>query len=216
MNEKKYKSVVRLTFFTRVIKSVENHPYIYKTNVETFLHFENQVTINMTNTEKNVKNSEQSSYRPLSPSPSVPVYNEVSTVPNTPHRDGTHNLNIPIKNSPQLHSVLNVDNLIIPPSPTPSLNINRPVFNVREFNENYIPNETQKTTKQKIKRLKPDFSKKAWIGRMKRFFPISLWLPSYDFRNNLIADIIVGITIASFQVPQSMHSLKFCIFCLKL
>ena len=153
----------------------------------------------MTNTEKNTKNSDQPSHRPLSPTQSLPGYHSVNSVPNSPQF--IRNVMTGVKNLPQVNTLLNVDNPMTPPSP--SLSINRRVFNVREFNENYIPNETHKTTKEKFKRLKPDFSKKAWISRVKRFLPISVWLPAYDIKQNLIADIIVGITIASFQVPQS-------------
>ena len=164
-----------------------------KPNANPFDYIEVQLTIKMTNTEKN-KNPSNS--QPPKPDPQ-PAYNTVSSVPNSPAF-------IRNKNHLKLNNVLNLDNLVIPPSPSPSLNIIRPVYNVREFNENYIPNEDQKTTKEKFRKFKPDFSRKAWISRLKRFFPIIEWLPSYDIKQNLIADIIVGITIASFQVPQSM------------
>lgn len=107
--------------------------------------------------------------------------------------------------SPQINHVVGPHDSYspIPPSPTPSLNINRQVFTVREFNENYIPDESQKSIKEKINRLRPDMSRKAWVSRMTTWLPITRWLPHYDVRQNLLADILVGITIASFQVPQS-------------
>jgi hypothetical protein len=89
--------------------------------------------------------------------------------------------------------------------PSPSLSINRNAYNLPEFNKTYLPIETQKTTTEKMRKLKPDLSKKAWIRRLKSFFPIFIWLPQYNLKQNLIVDIIVGITIASFQVPQSNY-----------
>ncbi|CAG2115944.1 unnamed protein product [Medioppia subpectinata] len=139
--------------------------------------------------------------KPLSSAISLPNYvNGMNggSLPNSP------NITRKIKQSGLLRSVLT------PPAvpgfrpPSPSLSITRPIFNVEEFNNSFIPNEKQKTTKEKMKRLAPDFSRKAWIHRLKKFFPISVWLPNYNYKHNLIADIIVGITIASFQVPQSM------------
>jgi hypothetical protein len=95
--------------------------------------------------------------------------------------------------------------------PSPSMSINRIAYNVEVFNESYLPIETHKTTTERFKKFKPDFSKKAWIRRIKTLFPILVWLPNYDVKNNLLADIIVGITIASFQVPQSIYITLFLI-----
>lgn len=39
---------------------------------------------------------------------------------------------------------------------------------------------------------------------MKSYFPILEWLPKYDFRNYLLSDVICGLTVAVFQIPQSM------------
>jgi hypothetical protein len=89
--------------------------------------------------------------------------------------------------------------------PSPSLSINRNAYNLPEFNKSYLPIETKKSTADKMRKLKPDLSKKAWIRRLKSFFPIFIWLPQYNLKQNLIVDIIVGITIASFQVPQSYN-----------
>ena len=42
------------------------------------------------------------------------------------------------------------------------------------------------------------------IMRLRSLFPITYWLPEYNVRECLMADILVGITVAIFQVPQSM------------
>ncbi|XP_054159246.1 prestin-like [Oppia nitens] len=124
-----------------------------------------------------------------------------NSVPNSPTVDHKYmqNLNaatLLMKNSQQI--------LIETNPPSPSFSITRPVYNVSEFNRNYIPNETKKTTREKVSRFVPDVSHTAWIKRIKTFIPITRWLPAYNIRECLIADIVVGITIASFQVPQSM------------
>ena len=43
-----------------------------------------------------------------------------------------------------------------------------------------------------------------WLRKVEKYLPITGWLRRYDVKQNLIADILVGITVAIFQVPQSM------------
>ena len=93
-----------------------------------------------------------------------------------------------------------------PAPPSPSLSINRSTYNVSQFNQDFIPIPT--TTEEKFERFKPDLSGQAWLKLLKSLFPISLWLPEYDYRQNLMADIMVGITIAIFQVPQSKPNIS--------
>lgn len=48
-------------------------------------------------------------------------------------------------------------------------------------------------------------SRSFWIKKIHQFFPFTDWLlRRYDWKNDLVADILVGITVAIFQVPQSM------------
>ena len=84
-------------------------------------------------------------------------------------------------------------------------NIKRSAFSLTDFNDISDPIETKKSTCEKLKKFKPDLTKKAWIQRVKLFVPIIDWLPKYDFQKCIVADILVGITIAIFQVPQSMY-----------
>jgi hypothetical protein len=103
---------------------------------------------------------------------------------------------------------LELPNLVEPESvdrtpPSPSLNINRYAYNVTLFNESFNPIPT--ASEEKYKKFKPDLSRKAWIRRFKSLFPITVWLPEYNIKQNLFADILVGITIAIFQVPQSNY-----------
>jgi hypothetical protein len=101
---------------------------------------------------------------------------------------------------------LELPNLVEPESvdrtpPSPSLNINRYAYNVTLFNESFNPIPT--ASEEKYKKFKPDLSRRAWIRRFKSLFPITVWLPEYNIKQNLFADILVGIIIAFFQVPQS-------------
>jgi hypothetical protein len=85
----------------------------------------------------------------------------------------------------------------------PTLRINRVTYNVPQFNDSFDPILRPKTTIEKLKTCKPDMSKKAWIRRFTTIFPILSWLPRYDIRNNLLPDVVVGVTICVFQIPQS-------------
>lgn len=100
----------------------------------------------------------------------------------------------------QLRKIVNAET-IGPAPPSPSMNIHRDAYNVTQFNQTYNPIPT--TSAEKRKKFKPDLSKRAWIRRFRSLFPITIWLPEYDIKQNLFADIMVGITIAIFQVPQS-------------
>jgi hypothetical protein len=85
----------------------------------------------------------------------------------------------------------------------PTLRINRVAYNVLQFNDSFDSTLRSKTTVEKLKTCKPDMSKKAWIRRFTTIFPILSWLPKYDIKNNLLSDVVVGVTICVFQIPQS-------------
>ena len=59
----------------------------------------------------------------------------------------------------------------------------------------------QRTTQKTIASLT---SSKYWINILYSWIPITFWLPRYEWKQNLTADLLVGITVAIFQVPQSM------------
>ena len=80
---------------------------------------------------------------------------------------------------------------------TISFNINREAYNISQFNENFVRLPSRQDS------YKPDLTAKTWVRRVRSLFPITIWLPEYDIKQNLWADILVGITIAVFQVPQS-------------
>jgi hypothetical protein len=83
-----------------------------------------------------------------------------------------------------------------------TLRINRVAYNFSQFNDSFDSILRPKTTIEKLKTCKPDMSKKAWIRRFTTIFPIFQWLPEYDFRNNLLPDVVVGLTMCLLQIPQ--------------
>ena len=39
---------------------------------------------------------------------------------------------------------------------------------------------------------------------MNKYVPITRWLPSYDFRADLSADLVAGLTVAIVHIPQEI------------
>jgi hypothetical protein len=101
---------------------------------------------------------------------------------------------------PQIARLKNSENVGQTPA-SPALNIKRYAYSVSQFNESFNP--ISKTNEEKYEKFKPDLSKNAWIRRFGSLFPITVWLSEYSIKQNLFADILVGILIALFQVPQS-------------
>jgi hypothetical protein len=101
---------------------------------------------------------------------------------------------------PQIARLKNNENVGQTPH-SPVLNIKRYAYSVSQFNEAF--NAISTTDEEKCAKFKLNLSKKAWIRRFRSLFPITVWLPEYNIRENLFADILVGVTIAIFQVPQS-------------
>ncbi len=85
----------------------------------------------------------------------------------------------------------------------PTLRINRIAYNIPQFNDSFDPVLRPKSTIERLKTCKPDMSKKALIHCLTTIFPILSWLPKYDIKNNLLSDVVVGVTICVFQIPQS-------------
>lgn len=42
------------------------------------------------------------------------------------------------------------------------------------------------------------------IKFLKKSIPLIGWLSSYDWKNNILGDIIAGITVAVMHIPQGM------------
>lgn len=109
---------------------------------------------------------------------------------------------------------VHICNGISPPSA--NLTINRIAFTKEAFDEAYTPVSNRKTAKDVIKAIQPDMTCKTWSKRVRNLIPISIWLPRYDVRSCLIWDLLMGLTVAIFQVPQSKTRLKNIFICDKI
>uniref|UniRef100_UPI00398E5848 solute carrier family 26 member 9-like n=1 Tax=Pristiophorus japonicus TaxID=55135 RepID=UPI00398E5848 len=81
--------------------------------------------------------------------------------------------------------------------------VDRSAYSIPEFDEEYQKKVRTYPHSQKARKL---FSCSA--TRLKaaiiQLFPIISWLPKYNFKKNLIFDIIAGISAGTIQVPQGM------------
>jgi len=50
---------------------------------------------------------------------------------------------------------------------------------------------------KRYKNIKP-------IELLKKTVPLIDWLSSYDWKNNILGDIVAGITVAVMHIPQGM------------
>lgn len=87
------------------------------------------------------------------------------------------------------------------------LNVKRLAYTLPQFNEKYEAIKDVKRRSVSIKSfdwIKHSFSSQSLMTRLNKFLPIIGWLGVYSIRHNLIADLIAGLTVLVFQVPQSM------------
>ncbi|XP_067127900.1 prestin-like [Centruroides vittatus] len=84
--------------------------------------------------------------------------------------------------------------------------VDRRAFDQGVFNEAYqVYSVKEPHAKEKIKRaFKCKCSFKSAIKIIRTLFPIIDWTRKYDVRKYLFTDIIVGLTVMVFQVPQGM------------
>ncbi|XP_070157196.1 prestin isoform X2 [Polyergus mexicanus] len=83
----------------------------------------------------------------------------------------------------------------------PELTVRRPVYQQDELNhlckyvkpKRILSNEMSR----RCKSIKP-------IKFLKKSIPLIDWLSSYDWKNNILGDIIAGITVAVMHIPQGM------------
>ncbi|KAH0951309.1 hypothetical protein HN011_002548 [Eciton burchellii] len=83
----------------------------------------------------------------------------------------------------------------------PELSVRRPVYLQDELNHlcKYVkPKRIFKNeVSRRCKEIKP-------IKILKKSIPLIDWLFSYDWKNNIIGDIVAGITVAVMHIPQGM------------
>eukprot|EP00884_Botryococcus_braunii_P008427 jgi/Botrbrau1/17586/Bobra.0166s0028.1 len=49
-----------------------------------------------------------------------------------------------------------------------------------------------------------EYSQYRWYDWISLFLPIFRWLPTYDWRRNLLTDVIAGLSVGAMVVPQGM------------
>ncbi|XP_076760802.1 prestin isoform X1 [Xylocopa sonorina] len=86
-------------------------------------------------------------------------------------------------------------------SSNPELTVRRPVYQQDELNHlcKYVkPNETLlRNFSTKCKRVKP-------ITFLKNSVPLFGWLSTYNWKEDILGDIVAGITVAVMHIPQGM------------
>ncbi|XP_017753492.1 PREDICTED: solute carrier family 26 member 6-like isoform X1 [Eufriesea mexicana] len=83
----------------------------------------------------------------------------------------------------------------------PELTVRRPIYQQDELNHLYKyakPNATfAKNFSTRCKKIKP-------MTVVKNSIPLIGWMSAYDWRNDILGDIIAGITVAVMHIPQGM------------
>lgn len=54
------------------------------------------------------------------------------------------------------------------------------------------------------------WNKRRVKSRFLGWFPIVTWVREYDLRHELLPDLLTGVTLAVFHVPQSEYARPFC------
>ncbi|RWS27910.1 solute carrier family 26 member 6-like isoform X2 [Leptotrombidium deliense] len=85
-----------------------------------------------------------------------------------------------------------------------TVQISRVAYNLTAFEKAFdvIQPEHNSFCEKFVKRVKPSCDVQHWKRRICTILPIVDWLPKYNVKENLLSDIITGITVAVFQVPQ--------------
>ncbi|RWS23245.1 solute carrier family 26 member 6-like protein [Leptotrombidium deliense] len=87
-----------------------------------------------------------------------------------------------------------------------TVEISRIAYNLTAFEKAFDVIQPQKDgfCDKFVERVKQSCDVQRWKNGIRNILPIIDWLPQYNVKQNLLSDIITGITVAVFQVPQSM------------
>ena len=95
------------------------------------------------------------------------------------------------------------------------INLSRHVYNEQEFSESFINGEecvssAELDSPTLSKTIKGYFlpSRCTFRALLQSWFPITQWLPSYDFRTDLAHDIAGGLTVAIMHIPQGKRAVN--------
>ncbi|XP_072553254.1 solute carrier family 26 member 9-like [Salminus brasiliensis] len=85
----------------------------------------------------------------------------------------------------------------------PRYAINRPAYSQPDFDEEFVRKRRSFPLGDKVRKVF-----RCSKGRLKnllfRHLPVLSWLPKYNFRQNLLTDVISGVSAGTIQVPQGM------------
>ncbi|XP_033825853.1 solute carrier family 26 member 9-like isoform X2 [Periophthalmus magnuspinnatus] len=81
--------------------------------------------------------------------------------------------------------------------------IDRAVYSLTEFDREFDKKSRQFPIEEKVKKFFR-CSVDRLCGLLFRLFPILSWLPRYKVRENLLCDVISGVSAGTIQVPQGM------------
>ncbi|KAG7323224.1 hypothetical protein KOW79_012926 [Hemibagrus wyckioides] len=85
----------------------------------------------------------------------------------------------------------------------PRYSIDRPAYSQPDFDEEFNRKKRNYPLGEKVRKFF-----RCSSGRLKSLFfrhlPVLSWLPKYNFRQNLVCDVISGVSAGTIQVPQGM------------
>ncbi|XP_044208159.1 solute carrier family 26 member 9-like [Thunnus albacares] len=81
--------------------------------------------------------------------------------------------------------------------------IDRPAYNLPDFNKEFDKKSRQFPVGEKVKKLFR-CSAPRLKGLLFRHLPVLSWLPKYKVKENLLCDVISGVSAGTIQVPQGM------------
>ncbi|KAI4898669.1 hypothetical protein NFI96_018000 [Prochilodus magdalenae] len=85
----------------------------------------------------------------------------------------------------------------------PCYAVNRPAYSQPEFDEEFERKRRRFPLGDKVKKVFSCSSERL-KGVLLRHLPVLSWLPKYNFRQNLLTDVISGVSAGTIQVPQGM------------
>ncbi|XP_039304503.1 sulfate transporter isoform X2 [Solenopsis invicta] len=81
------------------------------------------------------------------------------------------------------------------------IRLERPLYEHETLNQNY---DYQKPKSSLIRNVINDVKSKNWQSCMVSTVPVVQWLSQYNWRKNILPDIISGLTVAIMHIPQGM------------
>ncbi|XP_026188649.1 solute carrier family 26 member 9 isoform X1 [Mastacembelus armatus] len=81
--------------------------------------------------------------------------------------------------------------------------VDRPAYNLPDFDKEFDKKSRQFPVGEKVKKLFR-CSASRLKGLLFRHLPVLTWLPKYKVKDNLLCDVISGVSAGTIQVPQGM------------